>query len=107
MILLWSAVLPSRAGAQGPGSTKQYSAPSTPSQNTSSLDTPAITQIPSIGTISAYEGKSMRSIEISNVIPTDRDHLLQLLPQRTGEPLSRGKVRDSLRVLYGTGRFAD
>jgi outer membrane protein assembly complex protein YaeT len=116
MILLWSAVLPSRTSAQAPSITKQDSASSqsspsqsNPSQNSSAQDTPAATtpQAPSIGAISAYEGKPVRSIEISGVLPADRDHLLQLLPQKTGEPLSRSSVRDSLRVLYGTGRFAD
>ena len=30
-----------------------------------------------------------------------------MLPQKTGEPLDRTRVRDSIRALYGTGRFAD
>ncbi len=38
---------------------------------------------------------------------TDRDHILQLLPQKVGEMLDRGQVRDSIRALYATGRFAD
>lgn len=110
MILLWSAVLPSGAEARGSGSARQNSAPigqSTPSQNNSPQNVPVITQVPSIGAISAYEGKPVQLIEISGVLTADRDHLLQLLPQKTGDPLDRGKVRDSLRVLYGTGRFAD
>jgi outer membrane protein insertion porin family len=112
MIFLWSAVLPSRTAAQVSGSAGQNSASSaqsTPSQNRSSPDAPPTTapQVPSIGAISAYEGKPVQLIEISGVIPSDRDHLLQLLPQKTGERLDRNKVRDSLRVLYGTGRFAD
>ena len=37
----------------------------------------------------------------------DREHLLQLLPQKSGEVLSRDQVRESIRVLYATGRFAD
>ena len=49
----------------------------------------------------------MQLIEISGVPSADRDHLLQLLPQKTGEPLNRNDVRDSLRLLYATGRFAD
>ncbi len=38
---------------------------------------------------------------------SDREHMLQLLPQKAGEPLDRGHVRDSIRALYATGRFAD
>ena len=30
-----------------------------------------------------------------------------MLPQKVGEPLDRAHVRDSIRVLYATGRFAD
>jgi outer membrane protein insertion porin family len=112
MILLWSAVLPSSTAAQMSRSARQNSvssSQSSPSQNGSSQDAPAATapQVPFIGAISAYEGKPVQLIEISGVLTADRDHLLQLLPQKTGEPLDRNKVRDSLRVLYGTGRFAD
>ena len=37
----------------------------------------------------------------------DRAHIMQALPQKAGEPLDRGHVRDSIRALYATGRFAD
>jgi outer membrane protein assembly complex protein YaeT len=33
--------------------------------------------------------------------------LLALLPQKTGQPLDRRKIRDSLQALYATGRFQD
>jgi len=62
-------------------------------------------QLPSSG--STYEGKMVRSIELPGVVERDRDHLLQLLPQKTGAPLQRNLVRDSIRALYDTGRFAD
>lgn len=57
--------------------------------------------------ISAYEGKTVRSIEIQGVRAGDRDHILQLLPQKSGEPLNRAHISDSIRALYATGRFAD
>jgi len=41
------------------------------------------------------------------VAERDREHIVQLLPQKAGEPLDRGRVRDSIRALYATGRFAD
>ena len=49
----------------------------------------------------------MESIEVFGVEERDRDHILQLLPQKIGEALDRGRVRDSIRALYATGRFAD
>jgi len=55
----------------------------------------------------AYEGKTVSSIELPGVAIRDREHLLNLLAQKTGERLERDRVRDSIRTLYGTGRFAD
>ena len=56
---------------------------------------------------SGYEGKPVRTIDVTGVDQHGRDHLLQLLPQKLGTPLDRDHVRDSIRILYGTGRFAD
>jgi outer membrane protein insertion porin family len=64
-------------------------------------------QLPPPGGVSAYEGKIVQSIEVSGLGERDRQHILQLLPQKVGEPLQRGKVSDSIRTLYATGRFAD
>jgi outer membrane protein insertion porin family len=61
----------------------------------------------SVSGISAYEGKVVRSIELPQVQERDREHLLQLLPLRAGEALGRDQLRDSIRALYATGRFAD
>ena len=83
MILLWSTVPPSRAAAHGSASAlpdSDLSTPPNPPQNNSSQNNPP-PQIPSIGAISAYEGKPVLMIEISGVLTADRDHLLQLLPQ--------------------------
>ena len=49
----------------------------------------------------------MQSIQLPGVRERDREHMLQLLPQKAGEPLDRDRVRDSIRALYATGRFAD
>ena len=57
--------------------------------------------------MSRYEGKIVQAIEIPGVAEADREHMLQLLPQKAGEPLNRERVRDSIRALYSTGRFAD
>jgi outer membrane protein insertion porin family len=54
-----------------------------------------------------YEGKIVLSILLPGVPERDRDHFLELLPQKAGEPLDRGLVGDSIRALYATGRFSD
>jgi outer membrane protein insertion porin family len=37
----------------------------------------------------------------------DSDRVLRMLPQKSGEPLDRDQVRESIRILFATGRFAD
>ena len=59
------------------------------------------------GGMSAYEGKVVRAIQLPGVGDRDRGHLLEMLAQKVGEPLSRDRVRDSIRTLFATGRFAD
>jgi outer membrane protein assembly complex protein YaeT len=55
----------------------------------------------------AYEGKTVVSIDIQQTAERDRQHLLDLIPQKIGAPLRRDQVRDSIRILFATGRFAD
>lgn len=55
----------------------------------------------------AYDGKTVESVDIVGVVAEDRQHLLDLIPQKAGSPLQRDQVRESIRVLYGTGRFGD
>ncbi len=55
--------------------------------------------------MSAYAGRSIRSIDLPGV--PDRDHLLEMIPQKSGQPLDRDQIRESIRVLFATGRFAD
>ena len=81
LIVLWFAVLPVYAVGQ------QESPSATPG--------------------SQYEGKIVEAVELAGVADRDRDHLLELLPQKAGSPLERNGVRESIRVLYATGRFAD
>ncbi|HEY3972600.1 MAG TPA: POTRA domain-containing protein [Candidatus Sulfotelmatobacter sp.] len=88
MILLWPAVLASGTESQA-NSSEAKRAPATQS------------------VAGAYEGKIVQSIEIPGVAEPDREHILKLVPQKAGAPLDRGHIRDSIRVLYGTGRFAD
>jgi outer membrane protein insertion porin family len=90
-ILLLSGVLPAGAAAQASGAAAGEQNP----------------QTPSAAATSGYEGKVVQSILIPGVAEADREHILQLLPQKAGERLDRGQVRDSIRALYATGRFAD
>jgi outer membrane protein insertion porin family len=57
--------------------------------------------------IARYEGKNVEEIDLPAVEDRDREHLLELLPQKVGQPLTRDGVRGSIRALYATGRFAD
>jgi outer membrane protein assembly complex protein YaeT len=109
MILLWSAVLMPRAAAQAGGAASQAKDPSarqSPAES-SPTETKQERQAPSTAGLSGYEGKAVQSIQVAGVAEADRNHILQLLPQKVGEPLDRTRVRDSIRALYATGRFAD
>jgi outer membrane protein insertion porin family len=81
MIVFWFVVQPSGAAGQ---------------------EKPATTNA-----MSSYEGKIVQSIQLPGVAERDREHLLQLLAQKVGEPLDHSHVGDSIRALYATGRFAD
>ena len=99
MIVLWPAVLLS----QNPPSSGNSG------QTPAAAQSGSIEQQPPSSTagMSGYEGKIVQAIEIPGVAAGDREHMLQLLPQKAGEPLDREHVRDSIRALYATGRFAD
>lgn len=97
IILLWSEV-PS-LGAQGQSGAGRRSA-----ANLSEIHA-RLPQSPAVG--SAYEGKVVEAIELPGVAERDRNHLLQVLPQKVGTPLAREQVSESIRALYSTGRFAD
>lgn len=71
---------------------------STPAQEAQTLAAPAV---------SGYEGKIVQSIRLPGVAERDREYLLQLVTQKTGEPLDRNLVRESIRALYAIGLFAD
>jgi outer membrane protein insertion porin family len=67
----------------------------------------AQTPNPALGPISAYLSLAVREIRFAGVAVREQDHLRQLLPQKIAQPLNRELVRDSVRVLYDTGLFAD
>jgi len=125
MILLWPAVVASQnvpgpagqAGGSAPpangaavGQNPLNPSPENPqSSPTEAKPGTAVQQEPHppSAAMSGYEGKLVQSIQIPGVAERDREHILALLPQKAGEPLDRTRVRDSIRALYATGRFAD
>jgi outer membrane protein insertion porin family len=60
-----------------------------------------------LGPISNYLGLPVHEIRFVGVPAREQDHLRQLLPQKVGEPLDRERVRDSVKVLFDSGLFAD
>ncbi len=78
----------------------------TPSSPPSANSSPEQQEQPSaLATMSEYAGRTVESIELPGV--RDAGRLLKLLPQKKGQPLDRDAVRDSIRQLFATGRFAD
>ncbi|MFZ0814616.1 MAG: POTRA domain-containing protein [Candidatus Sulfotelmatobacter sp.] len=55
--------------------------------------------------MAAYVGRTVKSIELPDV--PDSARLLEMLPQKSGQPLDRDQVRDSIRILFATRRFSD
>jgi outer membrane protein insertion porin family len=68
--------------------------------------TPAPQEQPSpFASMSAYIARIVKTIELPGI--QDTDHLLQMLPQKAGQPLDRDQVRESIQILFATGRFGD
>jgi len=85
------------APAARAGSSASASSPSTQEPQTATSST--------LASMSSYVGRTVKSIDLPGV--SGVDHFLQLLPQKAGQPLDRDQVRDSIRILFATGRFAD
>src|ERR1700747_3066384 len=62
---------------------------------------------PALGPISEYLGLPVRDIRVVGARTGEKQHLIQLLPQKGGQPLDRELVRQSLKVLFDSGLFAD
>jgi len=56
---------------------------------------------------SACLGKPIGEIEFPSVSAPDQQMLRGMIPVHQGEMLDRGRLRESLRTLFATGRFAD
>jgi outer membrane protein assembly complex protein YaeT len=99
MILLWFAVLALDSAAQM-GALSSKAGAFIP-------QSPQPAQTPATVASTGYEGQNVQSIDIPSAPARDREHLLELLPQKAGTPLDREQVRESIRVLYATGRYSD
>jgi outer membrane protein insertion porin family len=90
---------PGVCAAQGSGAPPQQ-----PSAPASVSNSPA--DAPLSGGLNSVQGLTVASIQINSPAVDSPDHLLPLLPQKVNEPLDKYKVRQSVQVLYNTGRFA-
>jgi outer membrane protein insertion porin family len=53
-----------------------------------------------------YQGETVRKIEFRGIAGTNPEMLRSLLLVKPGEPLDRDSLRESIKVLYSTGRFS-
>jgi len=81
--------------------------PPTPPQNVPPSDQPSPVSNPALGAISAYLGLPVSQIRFTGVPMREQDHLRELMPQKVSHPLDRDLLRDSLKILFDTGLFAD
>lgn len=62
----------------------------------------------SFDSIARYQGLTIKEILFPNIPASGNPKsLLQLLPLKTGEPLDREHIRQSIQILFATKRFAD
>jgi len=62
--------------------------------------------LPALNSAAKYEGEVVREVQFHGVVGTNPEMLRGLLLVKEGEPLDREAVRESIRVLYATGRFS-
>jgi outer membrane protein insertion porin family len=60
-----------------------------------------------LGGMAAYLGRTVQSIDFPEIPKSEWPRLLELIPQKTGQPLDRDRIRDSILALHDTGRFGD
>ena len=85
------------------------SQPQTPSQSQTPSGQTGETQPQSLPTLNGsakYQGEIVRDIQFKGIAGTSSDMLRSLLLVKQGEALDRDALRDSIRVLYQTGRFS-
>jgi outer membrane protein assembly factor BamA len=90
--VLWFAV----CAAQQPTATSQAPAPVSTANDVSKG-----------AGLNGLQGLTVSSMQIKSEAVEHPEWLLQALPQKVNEPLDKYKVRQSVQVLYNTGRFAE
>jgi outer membrane protein insertion porin family len=63
--------------------------------------------VPQFGAIAPYLGLTIDEIQFPGVDPDEAAALLALTPLKVGEPLTRDALRDAMKALFASGRFAD
>jgi len=61
---------------------------------------------PALSNSTKYEGEIVHDVEFHGIAGTNPEMLRSLLLVKAGEPLDREALRESIRVLYSTGRFS-
>ncbi|HWG86675.1 MAG TPA: POTRA domain-containing protein, partial [Candidatus Acidoferrales bacterium] len=78
---------------------------------TSARQTPASAPVPSATQapqgLNALQGLKVTDIQIKSEAVEHPEWLLNSLPQKINDPLDKYKVRESVQVLYNTGRFSE
>jgi len=64
--------------------------------------------LPGQDTMGLYQGTTIDEIRWPSISDeADHKRLSELIPQKTGQPLDRSLIRESIHRLHDTGRFAD
>jgi len=79
--------------------------PQLPNPQNETLDTQTH-PLPELNGAAKYEGEVVREVKFHGIAGTNPDMLSGLVLVRVGEALDRESLRDSIRVLYATGRFS-
>ncbi len=90
---------------QQPEASPTPAVPPSPAANASSSRDPE-NGAASAG-LNSLQGIKIALIQVNSQGIENLQSLLALLPQKVNEPLDKYKVRQSVQVLYNTGRFAD
>ena len=97
---------PSSAPSRTPASSTVPSAQSSQEAGSAKPETtnaPASTPL----NLNSLQGLTVARVEIKSVAVEHPDWLEVLLPQKAHEPLDKYKVRQSVQILYNTGRFSE
>ncbi len=63
---------------------------------------------PTQDSLTKYQGLTVAQILFPTILSTaGQQQMRDLLPQKQGQPLERDRIRQSIHVLYDTGRFSD